>query len=82
MLINIPSAPITPPQYAELAAVEMRNAWLLTGKNQGHGLGAIGCMPRVIDMFIENMRLEDGDADCLNDSFSMPFFLDFAGPTP
>jgi hypothetical protein len=39
-------------------------------------------MPRVIDTFVENMRLEDGDADCLNDSFSMPFFLDFAGPTP
>ena len=82
LLLSGDSDPITPPQYAELAAVEMRNAWLLTGKNQGHGLGAIGCMPRVIDMFIENMRLEDGDADCLNDSFSMPFFLDFAGPTP
>ena len=82
LLLSGDSDPITPPQYAELAAVEMRNAWLLTGKNQGHGLAAIGCMPRVIDMFIENMRLEDGDADCLNDSFSMPFFLDFAGPTP
>jgi pimeloyl-ACP methyl ester carboxylesterase len=82
LLLSGDSDPITPPQYAELAAVEMRNAWLLTGKNQGHGLGAVGCMPRVIDTFVENMRLEDGDADCLNDSFSMPFFLDFAGPTP
>ena len=33
-------------------------------------------------IFIDTMQLEDGEADCLDDSFSMPFFLDFAGPTP
>ena len=82
LLLSGDSDPITPPRYAELAAIGMSKAWLLTGKNQGHGLGAVGCMPRVIGKFVENMRLEDGDADCLNDSFSMPFFLDFAGPTP
>jgi pimeloyl-ACP methyl ester carboxylesterase len=82
LLVSGDSDPITPPKYAELAAVDMSKAWLLTGKNQGHGLGLVGCMPRVIGKFIENMQLEDGDADCLNESFSMPFFLDFAGPTP
>jgi pimeloyl-ACP methyl ester carboxylesterase len=82
LLLSGDSDPITPPQYAELAAVDMGKAWLLTGKNQGHGLGVVGCMPRIIGKFIENMRLEDGDADCLNESFSMPFFLDFAGPSP
>ena len=82
LLLSGDSDPVTPPQYAELAAVDMSKAWLLTGKNQGHGLGVVGCMPRVIGKFVENMRLEDGDADCLDDSFSMPFFLDFTGPTP
>jgi len=82
LLLSGDSDPITPPRYAELAAVGMTNAWLLTGKYQGHGLGVVGCMPRVIGKFIETAQLEDGVADCLNDSFSMPFFLDFAGPTP
>ena len=82
LLLSGDSDPITPPRYAKLAAVDMSNAWLLTGKYQGHGLGIVGCMPRLIGKFIDTLRLEDGEADCLDDSFSMPFFLDFAGPTP
>jgi len=82
LLLSGDADPITPPRYAELAAVDMTNAWLLTGEYQGHGLGAVGCMPRVIGKFIETMQLAEGEADCLEDSFSMPFFLDFAGPTP
>jgi len=82
LLLSGDADPITPPRYAELAAVDMTNAWLLTGEYQGHGLGVVGCMPRVIGKFIEAMQLEEGAADCLEDSFSMPFFLDFAGPTP
>ena len=82
LLLSGDSDPITPPRYAELAAIDMSRAWLLTGKFQGHGLGAVGCMPRVIGKFVETMQLEEHTADCLNDSFSMPFFLDFAGPTP
>jgi len=82
LLLSGDADPITPPRYAELAAVDMTNAWLLTGEYQGHGLGVVGCMPRVIGKFIETMQLAEGEADCLEDSFSMPFFLDFAGPTP
>ena len=82
LLLSGDADPITPPRYAELAAVDLEKAWLLTGTNQGHGLGAVGCMPRVIGDFVTAMALEDGVADCLGDAFAMPFFLDFAGPTP
>ena len=81
-LLSGEADPITPPRYAELAAVDLDKAWLLTGTNQGHGLGAVGCMPRVIGGFVDAMALEDGAADCLGDAFAMPFFLDFTGPTP
>lgn len=80
LLLSGDADPITPPRYAELAAVDLENAWLLTGVNQGHGLVAVGCMPRVIGRFIDTMQLGDDDADCLGDSFAMPFFLDFNGP--
>jgi len=82
LLLSGDADPITPPRYAELAAVDLENAWLLTGTNQGHGLGIVGCMPRVIAGFVEAMALEDGAADCLGDAFAMPFFTGFTGPTP
>ena len=82
LLLSGDADPITPPRYAELAAVDLEKAWLLTGTNQGHGLGPVGCMPRVIGSFVTAAALEDGVADCLSDAFAMPFFLDFTGPTP
>lgn len=82
LLLSGDADPITPPRYAELAAVDLGNAWLLTGINQGHGLGIVGCMPRVVAGFVETMTLEEGAADCLGDAFAMPFFIDFSGPMP
>ena len=82
LLLSGDADPVTPPRYAELAAVDLERAWLLTGTNQGHGLGVVGCMPRVIGGFVEAAALEDGAADCLGDAFAMPFFLDFTGPRP
>ena len=82
LLLSGDADPITPPEYAEMAAVDLAYAWHLTGKNQGHGLAAVGCMPRVINEFIKVRQLEDGLADCLDDAFTMPFFLDFSGPAP
>jgi pimeloyl-ACP methyl ester carboxylesterase len=82
LLLSCDADPVTPPRYAELAAVDLERAWLLTGTNQGHGLGIVGCMPRVIGGFVDAATLEDGAADCLGDAFAMPFFLDFTGPKP
>mgnify|MGYP001813386935 CR=1 FL=1 len=82
LLLSGDADPITPPRYAELAAVDLENAWLLTGKNQGHGLGAVGCTPRIVGEFVDAMKLEDDTADCLDENFAMPFFLDYSGPMP
>ena len=82
LLLSGDADPVTPPRYAELAAVDLENAWLLTGKNQGHGLGAVGCTPRIVGEFVDTMKLEDDTADCLDENFAMPFFLDYSGPMP
>lgn len=82
LLLSGDADPITPPAYAEMAASELTNAWLLTGDSQGHGLAAVGCMPRVIGDFVATMRLGDGAADCLDNAFAMPFFIGFSGPAP
>ena len=82
LLLSGGADPITPPYFAELAAVDMRRHWQLIGQQQGHGLAAVDCMPRVIGEFVAAAALADGAADCLAEAFVMPFFVDYTGPTP
>lgn len=82
LLLSGSADPITPPRYADMAARNLKKAWLLTGMHQGHGQVAVGCMPRIVERFIDEQQLADGAADCYQSSFVMPFFLDFSGPLP
>lgn len=82
LLLSGSADPITPPHYADLAAVHLKTAWLRTSPHQGHGQIGVGCTPRVVERFIANRAIEAGDFDCLDASFVMPFFLDFTGPRP
>lgn len=82
LLLSGDADPITPPRYANLAAVDLDRAWLLTGVNQGHGLGPVGCMPRIVAAFVESASLDGSDTDCMDENFAMPFFLDYSGPAP
>ncbi len=81
LLLSGDADPITPPRYAELAAVNFGNARLLTGRGQGHGLAPRGCMPDIIAEFVETADPQAPEVECLDRLFAMPFFLDFAGPS-
>lgn len=74
--------PITPPRYAELAAVDMDNALLLTGRLQGHGLAPRGCAPDIMQEFVDEASVTDIDTSCMQRVFAMPFFLSYGGPAP
>ncbi|MDH3746914.1 MAG: alpha/beta hydrolase [Gammaproteobacteria bacterium] len=82
LLLSGAADPITPPAYADMAAMNLRRAWLLTLEHQGHGQIGVGCMPRIFEQFIVAAGLDEVDIDCRDRSFVMPFFLDFSGPTP
>ena len=82
LLLSGTADPITPPDYAVRAAAGLRRAWLLTGKHQGHGQISVGCMPEVVAGFVSAAELEEGTADCFEDSYVMPFFLSLSGPNP
>ena len=82
LLLSGDADPITPPRYADLAAVELGNARHLVGDQQGHGQLAAGCMPKIVARFIATADVESLDTSCMEDTFVMPFFLDFSGPTP
>ena len=82
LLLSGDADPITPPRYADLAAVSLDNATHLIGKDQGHGQISVGCTPRLVAEFIDTADPGGLDAECLERSFVMPFFLDFSGPNP
>ena len=82
LLLSGSADPITPPRYADMAARNLKKAWLLTGEHQGHGQIAVGCMPRIVEYFVDNEQLDPSEAECFQASFVMPFFLDFSGPQP
>jgi pimeloyl-ACP methyl ester carboxylesterase len=82
LLLSGDADPITPPAYADLAAVDFGNALHLTGRKQGHGQAPRGCVSDIIGDFVETASIEGLDASCMERLHAMPFFLDFAGPSP
>lgn len=82
LLLSGDADPITPPRYADLAAVDLESATHLIGRNQGHGQISVGCMPRLVAEFIDTADPAGLDTECMERSFVMPFFLDFSGPNP
>ena len=82
LLLSGSADPITPPRYAELAAVELADARHLVGERQGHGQIAAGCMQKIIADFVSTTDLAVLDDACMRDAFIMPFFVDFSGPLP
>jgi hypothetical protein len=48
--------------------------------DEAHGVAAIGCVPRLLERFLNEPQKRDFDAGCIDDHHGMKFFLDFAGP--
>ena len=82
LLLSGDADPITPPRYAEMAAVDLGKATHLIGKQQGHGQITVGCMGRIVADFVETRDPSSLDTACMERSFVTPFFLDFSGPAP
>lgn len=83
LLLSGDADPITPPEFAELAAAELEASLHLVGIGQGHGQAARTCIPEIMAEFVESASVENLDEGCLEErQFTMPFFLEFTGPSP
>ena len=82
LLLSGEADPITPPRYAEMAAIDLGNALHLIGQKQGHGMAPRGCMPEIIGDFVASADIDSLETECLDRLFAMPFFLGFSGPAP
>jgi pimeloyl-ACP methyl ester carboxylesterase len=75
--------PVTPPEYAERAVRGgLANARHLIAPGQGHGVAAVGCMPRLIRDFLALPVPGALAAECLETEVPTPFFVGFHGPAP
>ena len=83
LLLSGDSDPITPPTYAERVVTGgLSNTKHVIGRNQGHGLVAVGCVPRMLRAFLEHPVPAELDASCLDSEPATPFFLSLLGPAP
>lgn len=83
LLLSGEDDPVTPPGYAaEAIAGGFTNAVHVIGNDQGHGLAVVGCVPRLLRVFLENPVPAELDSECLATEPPAPFFLSFLGPAP
>ena len=82
LLLSGEADPVTPPAFAEAAAVKMTGSLHLVGRDQGHSLAIRGCTPRIMAGFIADGSVAGVDGSCLDRVHAMPFFVDFSGPSP
>ena len=82
LLLSGAADPVTPPAYGAQVLENLGNARHLIGPGQGHGLAGVGCVPRLMRRFLEDLDPQGLDDDCLQRERPSPFFLDFTGPAP
>ena len=75
--------PATPARFADqIIAAGVGNSAHIVVEDQGHGVFGIGCMPRIVEQFINAASVTGLQTDCIDDALPMPFFLSPAGPAP
>ena len=82
LLLSGEADPVTPPEYGLDVLSNLANARHLVGPGQGHGQVSVGCVPRLLRAFLDDPVPATLNADCLQQEYSSPFFLDFNGPAP
>jgi len=74
--------PVTPPRYGEQVVKGLGNARLLVAKGQGHNVIGRGCIPKLVEDFVDNLAPKDLDVACADSLGPTPPFVDFSGSSP
>ena len=74
--------PVTPPAYGAAIVSHLMHARQLIAAGQGHGVIGAGCMPRLVQRFVETLDAAHLDAACLAALGPIPAFLDYDGASP
>ena len=74
--------PVTPPKYGEQILQGLSNARHLVLNGQGHAVLGRGCLPKLIEQFLDHPDPRKLDASCLDRLGPTPAFVDFNGAAP
>jgi pimeloyl-ACP methyl ester carboxylesterase len=74
--------PVTPPSYGTAMLRTLGNARQLLAPGQGHAVIGAGCMPQLVERFVDGLAPRALDASCLLQLGDIPAFIDFNGPPP
>ena len=74
--------PVTPPRYGEQVLAGLSNARLLVAKGQGHNVLGRGCIPKLVEDFVDRLGPKQLDAKCVDALGPTPAFIDFSGSSP
>ncbi|MBQ4849439.1 alpha/beta hydrolase [Pseudoalteromonas sp. MMG012] len=74
--------PATPPKWADLTMVEMKNARHLIAPTATHGVVSQTCAAKLVSEFINKKSAETLDASCLEKNNTTQFFMNLNGAIP
>ena len=74
--------PVTPPAYAQEIVKGLSDARVLEVKGMGHSVLARGCMPKLVDQFIADLKPRQLGVACLKRIGPIPAFVTFNGASP
>ena len=74
--------PVTPPHWAERLRARLPRSTHVVVPQAGHGVMARGCVPRLVERFLDRDGAEGLDVSCAADHKRPAFFLDRGGPGP
>ena len=74
--------PVTPPRYGKEIMQGLSNARHLVLNGQGHSVLGRGCMPKLVEQFVNDPKPKKLDARCLDRLGPTPAFVDFNGASP
>ena len=74
--------PVTPPAYGEQVMKNLSNAKLIIAKGQGHNVIGRGCIPKLVEDFVADLKPKDLDVKCVDRLGPTPAFIDFNGAAP
>jgi pimeloyl-ACP methyl ester carboxylesterase len=82
LLLSGTADQVTPPQYADAAALAFADRLHLVLPGLGHGQLTAPCIDRVMAAFLERGTARDLDVSCTRRIEPLPFFTSLAGPPP
>ena len=74
--------PVTPPRYGEEILAGLSKGRLLVAKGQGHNVIGRGCIPTLVQRFVDDLDPATLDTSCADAIGPIPAFIDFNGAAP